>query len=195
MRKVVAQAFVTLDGFTAGPNGETDWQLHGFSEEMGEYIYETYEEADLLLLGKYTYLQFEAYWQHQNNNPEADRMNNTAKIVCSTTLQAASWSNTRLVKSNVAAEIQTLKHKPGKNMMIVGSTGLMQSLAQQDLIDEYRFFTYPVFLGTGRRLLDNLRETRQLELIYSRIFTNGVMLTIYRPSQRVCLYEYLAAVK
>ncbi|MBV8253630.1 MAG: dihydrofolate reductase family protein [Chitinophaga sp.] len=195
MRKVVAQAFVTLDGFTAGPNGETDWQLQGFSEEMGEYIYETYEDTDLLLLGKYTYLQFEAYWQQQSNNPEADRMNHTPKIVFSTTLPQANWMNTRLVKSNVEAEIRTLKNTRGNNMMIVGSIGLMQSLAHLDLIDEYRLLIYPVLLGAGRRWLDNIRETRQLALISSRIFSNGVMLAIYRPSQRICLYECLTAVR
>ncbi|SHL58511.1 Dihydrofolate reductase [Chitinophaga jiangningensis] len=194
MRKVVALAFVTLDGFTTGPNGETDWQLHNFNEEMGEFIFESYEDADLLLLGRYTYQQFAAYWHHQyNKNPEAARMNNTHKIVFSTTLTEATWHNTRLIASNITQEVNALKRQRGKNIAIVGSTGLIQSFTNLGLIDEYRLLIYPVLLGKGRRLLHNIQDTQQLTFIRSRIFSNGVMLAVYQPVKQACIFNILSA--
>ncbi|WP_291906015.1 dihydrofolate reductase family protein [Chitinophaga sp. CB10] len=194
MRKVVALAFVTLDGFTTGPNGETDWQLHNFNEEIGEYIFESYEDTDLLLLGRYTYQQFAAYWHHQyNKNPEAARMNNTHKIVFSTTLTEATWHNTRLISSNIVQEVNALKRQRGKNIAIVASAGLIQSFTNLGLIDEYRLLIYPVILSNGRRLLSNIQQTQQLEFIRSRIFSNGVMLAIYQPVREACIFTMLSA--
>ncbi|NIG54161.1 dihydrofolate reductase family protein [Chitinophaga sp. Cy-1792] len=183
MRKVVALAFVTLDGFTTGPGGETDWQLRAFNEEMGEFVFQEYAAADILLLGRRTYEQFADYWQQQPAaDPEALRMNSVSKIVFSNTLTTAAWKNTTLVSNNIPLVISQLKQQPGKDLLIVGSIGLIQSFTNMKLIDEFRLLIYPVMLGTGRRLFANLSELQQFTFIRSRIFSNGVLLGVYKPA-------------
>ena len=151
MRKVTAGLFVSLDGVTESP--ET-WQLPYFNDEMGEVIGAAMAQADAMLLGRVTYQEFAAYWPgvSSEDQPFADYMNNTPKYVVSTTLDTVEWNNSTLIKGNVAEEIARLKQQPGKNIGITGSVTLVQSLLQEDLLDELGLMIHPVVVGAGRRL-------------------------------------------
>jgi len=183
MREVIASPFVTLDGFMAGPQGEIDWNEPYFDEEMARYVGEQFASVDTLLFGRGTYQLFVQYWPTQGVKDDpafAEKMNTLPKIVFSTTLATVTWNNARLVKDNVAGEIQSLKRQAGKNIVIDGSPGLIHSLTRLGLIDEYRLRVHPVVLGSGVPLFKGLKERMPLQLIESQTFHSGVVILHYR---------------
>ena len=110
-------------------------------------------------------------------------MNTMPKYVVSTSLTTtAAWRNSTLIKRNVVEEVRALKAQPGKNIAIDGSSVLVQTLAQHDLVDEYSLLVYPVVLGSGKKLFpDRLRVN--LRLIESQPFPSGVVLMRYEPER------------
>src|SRR6266446_9189750 len=128
MRKIITTTWVTLDGFIAGPNEEMDWVI--VDEEMGTYEDDLVSAADTLLLGRVTYQSFAGSWPYVPDNPNASegekeyarKLNAMRKIVFSRTLERVEWNNSRLVKEVVPEEIEQLKHEPGRDMVIYGST-------------------------------------------------------------------------
>ncbi len=103
-------------------------------------------------------------------------MNNTPKFVVSTTLQEPlQWSNSTLIKGNLAEEIDKLKQQPGKDIGISGSGTLVGSLLQEDLLEELRLMVHPVVVGSGRRLFEEGGDSKNLELVDSKTFSTGVL--------------------
>ncbi len=143
MRKVIATEFMTLDGLMLDPADEMEWVQNTLSEEQEEEIRRHQNQADTMLLGRVTYEILASYWPTataEQEYPEMiDHMNNTPKVVFSRTLDKAEWNNSKLVKDNIAEEVQRLKEQPGKNMIIVGSASIVQALTNLGLVDEYRF--------------------------------------------------------
>jgi dihydrofolate reductase len=117
----------------------------------------------------------------QNSPVVAKGMNDMPKIVFSRTLDNASWSNTKLVKGDLAAEMRKLKKEPGPNMVILGSGSIVSQLAQQNLIDEYQIALSPIVLGTGRTMFEGVKEKLNLKLTKSRTFGNGTVFACYQP--------------
>ena len=181
MRKVTAGLFVSLDGVTESPE---KWQLPYFNDEMGEAIGAAMAAADAMLLGRVTYQEFASYWPgvRSEDQPFADYMNNTPKYVVSTTLDTVEWSNSTLIKGNVVEEITKLKQQPGKNIGITGSTTLVQSLLQDDLLDELGLMIHPVVVGSGKRLFKEGGDLKALKLIDSKTFSTGVVSLTYQPA-------------
>jgi dihydrofolate reductase len=168
MRKVAAGLFISLDGVTEAPN---QWQFDSVDEdlmmEMGSYI----SQQDTVLLGRVTYQDWEPYWPTSNDEPFASFINNTPKVVVSTTLDKVTWgkfANATLVKSNVAEEITKLKEQPGKTIGISGSPTLVRSLLQHDLLDELTLLVHPVVVGKGKRLFKDGSELKRLKLVDSK---------------------------
>ena len=106
-------------------------------------------------------------------------MNSIPKYVVSTTLEKVEWSNSKLIKGNIVEEISRLKQQPGQDILIGGSGKLVNTLMQQDLIDEYRLLVYPVVLGSGKRLFQDVSKTT-LKLLETRAFPSGVVLLHYQ---------------
>jgi dihydrofolate reductase len=181
MRKVTAGLFVSLDGVTESPE---KWQLPYFNDEMGEAIGAAMAAADAMLLGRVTYQEFASYWPgvRSEDQPFADYMNNTPKYVVSTTLDTVEWSNSTLIKGNLAEEITKLKQQPGKNIGITGSTTLVQSLLQDDLLDELGLMIHPVVVGSGKRLFEEGGNLKALKLIDSKTFSTGLVSLTYQPA-------------
>jgi dihydrofolate reductase len=127
-----------------------------------------------------------SYWPTssamQNDPVVAGGMNASPKVVFSRTLREASWSNTRLVHGDPAAEVRRMKAEPGPDMAILGSGSLVAQLAPEGLIDEYQIVVSPVVLGRGRTLFDGLPEKLALRLTKSRAFRNGNVLLSYEPA-------------
>jgi dihydrofolate reductase len=181
MRKVTAGLFVSLDGVTESPE---KWQLPYFNDEMGEAIGAAMAAADAMLLGRVTYQEFASYWPgvSSEDQPFADYMNNTPKYVVSTSLDTVEWNNSTLIKDNVAAEITRLKQQPGKNIGITGSATLVQSLLQDDLLDELMLMVHPVVVGSGKRLFEDGGALKELKLVDSKTFSTGVVSLTYQPA-------------
>jgi dihydrofolate reductase len=181
MRKVTAGLFVSLDGVTESPE---KWQLPYFNDEMGEAIGAAMVQADAMLLGRVTYQEFASYWPgvRSEDQPFADYMNNTPKYVVSRTLDTVEWNNSTLIKGNIAEEITKLKQQPGKNIGITGSATLVQSLLQDDLLDELGLMIHPVVVGVGRRLFKDGGDLKELKLVNSKTFSTGVVSLTYQPA-------------
>lgn len=181
MRKVTAGLLVSLDGVVESPE---KWQLPYFNDEMGEAIGAAMAAADAMLLGRVTYQEFASSWSgvSSEDQPFADYMNNTPKYVVSTTLEEVEWNNSTLIKGNVAEEITRLKQQPGKNIGITGSATLVQSLLQDDLLDELGLMVHPVVVGSGKRLFEGGGDPKGLKLVDSKTFSTGVVYLTYQPA-------------
>ena len=132
MRKLAAFSNVTLDGYFADKNGDISWAKGSMDPEFNAFVADNAKSGGLLLLGRITYELMASHWptpQAVANDPVvAERMNHLpTKVVFSRTLDKASWSNTKLVKGDVAAEVAKLKREPGTDMAILGSGKLTQT--------------------------------------------------------------------
>jgi dihydrofolate reductase len=195
-RSVVATTFVTLDGYMVGPDEDISWVTDGFDPEMENNIAEDMSrDFDLFVLGRVTYDLFVAYWPDAvpyNEGDELDpakgkedpriirALNDTPKLVFSTTLAGSDWHNTRVVAGPPEDEIRRLKEEAGKDINIQGSASIVQALARADLIDEYRLFVHPVLVGAGTPLFPSGYNRQDLELIRLKQYPSGVISTTYR---------------
>ena len=180
MRKIVAGLFVSLDGVIEAPE---QWHFPYFNDEMGAAVAAQMAAADTMLLGRRTYQEFAAYWQHQGSDvPGADQMNNTPKLVVSTTLDRVEWQNSTLIKGNVVEELTRLKQQPGKNIGITGSATLVRSLLRDKLLDELQLLVHPIVVGSGKRLFEDMGERVALKLVAAQTFSTGVLALTYEPA-------------
>jgi dihydrofolate reductase len=181
MRKVVAAEFVSLDGVFEAPDR---WHFPYFNEEMEQAIGEGFAASDAMLMGRVNYEEWAAYWPQQDpeENPIADTMNGRQKYVVSTTLEEPlAWSNSTLIKENVAEKIEKLKNQPGKDIVISGSGTLVRSLLGYGILDELKLMVHPILVGGGKRLFEEEADTKLLELVDSKTFKTGVLYLTYRP--------------
>jgi dihydrofolate reductase len=182
MRKVIAWNLMSLDGFFEGrTRWELDWHEYAWGEELEKLSLKQLGSAGALLFGRSTYLGMAAYWPTATEDV-ADLMNSIEKLVFSKTLEKAEWNNTRLVRTDAAAEVSALKRQPGRDMFIFGSAELCASLAGAGLIDEYRVCIVPVLLGGGKPLFKPDERRRRLELLEARALKSGGVILRYKPA-------------
>ena len=186
MRKIIASEFLSADGYIVGPKEDMTWVTGNFNDEMGKYAGDLMTSMDTILLGRVTYQIMINAWPNwtEAESPGADKMNNTPKVVLSTTLKEAPWGKYQpatVVGSNVEDRITELKRKPGKNIAIYGSAKVVQSLTRSGLIDEYQLLVHPIFLGGGKPLFEKLSEPFNLRLKQTQAFSNGVNVLYYEP--------------
>jgi dihydrofolate reductase len=184
MRKLVVFNMVSLDGFFVDRKGDMSW-AHKNDAEWNAFVNENASGNGVLVFGRITYELMASYWPTpmalQNSPVVAKGMNDIPKIVFSRTLDNASWSNTKLVKGDLTAEMRKLKNEPGPDMVILGSGSIVSQLAQQDLIDEYQIALSPIVLGDGRTMFEGVQEKLNLRLTKSRTFGNGTVFACYQP--------------
>ena len=191
MRKVLLLEHVTLDGYVAGPNGEMDW-IH-LPDEIWQFGNNLTASSDAAIYGRVTYGMMAGYWPTATDGPDADRhaidhatwVNNAQRYVFSNTLEAAPWgdSSCTIVKGDAAAEVARLKQQPGRNIFLVGSITLAQSLMRAGLVDEYHINLNPVVLGGGRALFPTgLQHALNLKLAPSTPLPTGVIALHYEPA-------------
>jgi dihydrofolate reductase len=190
MRKIIVSEFVSLDGVMQAPGGKDEDTEGGFTQggwthpywhdEIGTHFAQVMGESDAMLLGRKTWqIHGGAFEPMVEGDPFGDLMNATPKYVVSTTLtSAAAWRNSTLIGGDVVEEVRALKARPGKNILIDGSSVLIHTLARHDLIDEYRLMVYPLVLGGGKRVFpDGVRLN--LRLVEAQPLPTGVVLTHY----------------
>jgi dihydrofolate reductase len=178
MRKVIVTEFVSLDGVAEAPE---KWVFQFMSDDIGKFKHDELFTADAHLLGRVTYEVFASAWPSRKDEAGfADRMNNLPKFVVSTTLDRAEWKNSTIIKRNVVEEVLTLKQQPGQDILVAGSVSLVQTLMQNGLIDEYRLLTFPIVLGSGKRLFAQGSKA-SLKLVEAKSFGSGVVLLRYWP--------------
>ena len=178
MRKVVSGLFISLDGVVEAPH---KWQFDLFDDDMMAAMGAHIAAEDTILLGRVTYQDWAPYWPTSTDEPYASHINNTPKIVFSTTLDKVEWQNSTLVNANLAQEIARLKQQPGKNIGVAGSPTLVYFLLQNDLLDELTLMVHPVVAGSGKRLFKEGGDLKRMQLVASKTTGTGVSILTYQP--------------
>src|SRR3990172_5823882 len=188
MAELTLTAFLTLDGVMQSPGGPTEdpsggfahggWLVPHFDADMETAMTEIFSKVDAFLLGRTTYDIFSAYWPNVTD-PDGDKLNTLPKFVASRTRTSFSWSGSSHIQ-DVVKEVPGLKQRFAREVQVHGSCGLAQTLIANDLIDEYRLFTFPVLLGTGKRLFGAGAVPATFKLVSSKTTGSGAVFSVYR---------------
>ena len=193
MAKVLVNEFLTLDGVMQAPGAADEdrsggfdqggWQLPYFDDAFGEFVSASFARAGAFLLGRNTYDIFAAYWPNATNDPIAETMNGFRKYVASRTLSGPlSWQNSTLLEGDAADAVARLKESEQKDLLVFGSGDLVQTLIDQDLVDEFHLAIHPIVIGKGKRLFRDESVRGKLRLTESKSSSTGVLLVTYVPA-------------
>lgn len=181
MPRLVMWNLQTLDGcFEGAQPWDLDFHNAAWGDELARFSLDQGEEVGTLLFGRTTYEGMAAYWSAASG-AIADFMNRVPKVVFSRTLDAAGWSNSRLVRGDAADEIAALKRGAGKDLFVFGSAKLCDSLMRRGLFDEYRICIAPVVLRHGAPLLKPGGPRQDLTLLEARPLATGAVILRYAP--------------
>ena len=188
MSRIVVTEFVSLDGVMEDPGGSENFKHGGWSfaynrgDEGDKFKLDETMESDALLLGRKTYEGFAAAWPSRDGE-FADKFNTMPKYVVSSTLDEPEWTNSTVLKGDVVDEVTKLREQPGGDIVVHGSAQLVQTLLDNDLVDELRLMVFPVVLGSGKRLFGEADDKKGLRLASSRTVGDGVAILIYQPGE------------
>jgi dihydrofolate reductase len=165
----------TRDGFTHG-----GWAIPFSDQVIGNFAGQSMQTSGSLLLGRRTYEDFFQVWPQRTDNPYTEVLNNAQKYVASRTLkEPLPWQNSTLLKGDAADAAARLREKPGKDIVVLGSGDLIQSLMRRNLIDEFILLIHPLILGSGRRLFTDGLPPSSLRLLESKPSSTGVVIARY----------------
>ena len=194
MRKLIVNTFATLDGVMQAPGGPPEdpsggfsyggWSVNYWDDSMNELMGESMAQPSELLLGRKTYEIFAAHWPY-STEPGADQLNSAKKYVVSRTLNKVDWNNSTLIKGDVVQEIRKLKAQDGPELLVHGSSNLIQTLLKHNLIDEYRLWIFPLVIGNGKRLFDQGTVPANLKLVDCKTSGSGVIMAFYQPAGEI----------
>ena len=191
MRKLVVGTFLTLDGVMQAPGGPDEdrdggfrhggWLVPYFDDTLVEIMTEWTTRAGGFLLGRKTYEMFAGSWPKATDPADriATALNTRPKFVASTTLGEVTWSNSILLRGDVAQAVARLKAQEGDEVQVHGSGQLIQTLLRHDLVDTLRLWQFPVVLGTGKRLFGQGTIPRSFRLVDTQLSTTGAVLHVY----------------
>jgi len=191
MIKLVVLSFITLDGVMQAPGGPEEdptggfrhggWVAGYFDDFLGKVMVEQMSKPFDLLLGRKTYEIFAAHWPYvkTHGDPIAAGINKAKKYVASKALVTLDWSNSELIKGDVAKEVKKLKEQDGPEIQVHGSGSLIQTLLKHDLVDELWLKIFPITLGRGKRLFAEGTIPVGFKLVESKISPSGVIVAMY----------------
>jgi dihydrofolate reductase len=190
MGRIVVTEFASLDGVMEDPGGSEDFRHGGWTFEYwrgddgDKFKTDETMDSSALLLGRVTYEGFADSWPSREGE-FADKFNQMPKYVVSTTLEDPEWNNSTVISGDVAREVARLRDEIDGDIVVHGSATLVQTLLDNDLVDELRLMVFPVVLGSGKRLFGDTEDKRPLRLTDSRTVGNGVAILVYqRASDR-----------
>lgn len=188
---------VSVDGVAQGNGGTAEnvdgvferggWATPYFDDEALQHVIATCEAADAFLYGRWTYDLFAGYWgaMAPGSHPIADAFNTRPKhLVSSSPAIDPRWPDTTVLSGDVVAAIRELKARPGGELQVHGSLGVVRLLLEHDLVDELRLLVAPVIVGQGTRLFPATGPDVALDLVGSRTFPKGITAQTYRPAGR-----------
>ncbi|WP_330632902.1 dihydrofolate reductase family protein [Halocatena halophila] len=196
MGNIIVSEFMSLDGVVQAPGGPDEDRSGGFEHggwsfqfehgpEFEEFKLSEVAESDALLLGRKTYDIFAAYWPTaDSNDPMASKLNKIPKYVVSRSLEDVEWNNSTLIEESVPDEIPELKREVDGDILVYGSAQLVHTLTEHDLIDEYRLMTFPIVLGSGKRLFGETNDTTTLQLVDTKTIGEEIVILTYQPTER-----------
>jgi dihydrofolate reductase len=197
MRKIFVATFTSLDGVMQAPGGPREdptggfalggWTAPHFDAALGASMGEIFGRPFDLLLGRKTYDIFAAHWPHVSdpNDPIAGLFNQVTKYVASRSSPKLSWQNSRWLGEDIVASLQALKGEDGPDLLVQGSSELLQTLWKHGLVDEFSVLIFPVVLGKGKRLFGDGAVPVGLKLVKSQAYPTGVIVANYEPTGEV----------
>ena len=190
--KLVVTAFVTLDGVMRAPGGSDEdrsggfahggWLVPFFDADLGQFMQETFAQADAFLLGRTTYDLMQPCWSTVTDagNAVGVALNTLPRHVATHRPASLTWQPSYPLDGDVCAAVEALKCKPGRELQVHGSHGLVQSLLRANLVDLFNLITFPVLVGAGKRLFGDGAMPRELKLTNIQTSTTGVTMARYR---------------
>jgi dihydrofolate reductase len=199
MRKIIVTTFLTMDGILQAPGGPEEDRTNGFKwggwqfgypdeltdKALGKIMSTPFD----LLLGRRTYEIFAAHWPYQNDEI-AEKFNRINKYVVATTPIDTSWKNSILINKDAVEELKKLKAQDGLNLLVHGSSVLVQTLFAHRLVDVLHTWTYPITLGKGKKLFGEDVPAQEWKLTESEISKNGIIVASYEPNGEVKLGSF-----
>lgn len=197
MRKIVVAAFTSLDGVMQAPGGPQEdptggfayggWTAPYFDEALGAAMGQVFDRPFDLLLGRKTYDIFAAHWPFVTdpNDPIAPVFNRVTKYVATRGQPRLEWENSHRLGADVVTALEALKAGDGPDLVVQGSSDLLQTLWRAQLVDKLTVLTFPVLLGTGKRLFGPGTAPGALKLQASRTYPTGVVVSSYAPDGSV----------
>jgi dihydrofolate reductase len=194
MRKLVVNEFTSLDGVMQAPGADDEdgsggfqhggWHMRHFDDLSQSWVLESIVGAGAFVLGRRTYEIFAAYWPNAPEEEQviAEPLNTRPKHVASTTLTDLDWQNSTVIRGDVAEGVAALKQEEGDDLHVIGSTQLVQTLIEHDLVDELRLMIDPLLLGGGKSIFRADGVLRPLRLVESQATSTGAILATYAPA-------------
>jgi dihydrofolate reductase len=188
MRKLIVFNRISVDGFFAGPNGEShEWFINDPKVDAAAH---KMMHPDTVLFGRVTYQVFENFWPKNAADKKApkraretgEELNEMKKVVFSKTLNEVTWQNTRLVKDDLVEEVRKMKAGDGPDIVIFGSGTIIQQLTAEALIDEYLLVLTPVILGKGKSFFHDVSQL-PLTLLQTKNFKSGNAMLHYQTDR------------
>lgn len=201
MRKIVVGAFVSLDGVMQAPGGPDEDRASGFAnggwvvpywdDASSAAMDETFSVPFDLLLGRKTYDIFAAHWPRIQKDPKASdfdassaklsrQFDAATKYVATHRPETLTWQHSRSLGDDVVATLRALKQSDGPLLLTQGSSELIQTLFEHDLVDELRLLTYPLTLGHGKRLFGDGTKAAAFRMTKSVIAPSGAVIATYQ---------------
>ena len=204
VNKIIVSEFVTLDGIMEAPGGEpghphSGWVRDFMGPDQMQYKLDEILAAESLLLGRLTYESFAESWPQRAEDGNrgdrdvagagdaqikrfADKLNAMPKHVVSTSLRTPAWHNTHVIDADVIGSVRRLKRQARGPILVHGSRTLVHALIEHDLVDEFRLMTFPVLLGSGRRMFPEGARKSVLKLKPGEVRALGpdVVLQVYK---------------
>lgn len=194
MRELVVNTFMTLDGVMQAPGGPEEdpsggfayggWSVNYWDDLMGSVMGEAMGDPFDLVLGRKTYEIFAAHWPYVDD-PAAKALNEATKYVASRTLTEVDWANSVLLEGDAGQSVADVKDGDGPELQVHGSANLIQTLLRNNLVDRFRVWTFPLVVGSGKRLFDEGTVPAGLKLVDSKVSTTGVFIGEYVPAGEV----------
>jgi dihydrofolate reductase len=181
MRKLKLQVQMSVDGYIAGPNGEMDFLVRDWDNELKKYVTEITEPVDCIVLGRKLAQGFIPHWASNPKEEGADKFNSANKVVFTKTLDRSEWANTVLAKGDLVDEITKLKKQNGKDIIAYGGATFVSALVKQGLIDEFHLFINPTAIGNGMTIFKELGGKQNLTFVKSISFDCGIVVLHYQP--------------
>jgi dihydrofolate reductase len=195
MRKVIVNEFLALDGTAQAPGGADEdtsggfqhggWHMQYLDEAFMNWVAKGIEDAGGFLLGRRTYEIFAGYWPNASEEEQviAEPLNTKPKHVASRTLnEPLEWQNSTLLEGEVPEAVAALKQQDGGDLLVIGSTELVQSLIQHGLVDEFRLVIDPLLVGGGKRVFPDDGALRPLRLVDHEATSTGALIATYAPA-------------
>ncbi len=185
MRKLKLQVQISVDGYVAGPDGDMDWMVWNWGEDLNHYVDELTDSIDTILLGRKMAAGFIDHWSHVAGDPSdpeyssGQKMMAARKIVYSKTVQQPIWKDMEVISTDLVEDVAQRKEQDGKDMIAYGGASLVSALIGHDLIDDFYLFINPALVGGGLSIFDQVPGVQKLALVESRAFECGIVLLHY----------------